>query len=285
VNEEKFIEVLGTQLKYRTSACNPKWEARPTFKVTVQVTDVCPAKCAFCCNPGKGLTLDPKKFIDDFQEITSKVAVDEVYFTGGEPMLHWDLIKQCLPVIKCPALINTMGLNLHKIDELVSISLSRHHWDHDINNQILGVKHTPEYVRRFAGPKHGSNVTTNIIKGYVDTADKMRKMMDWAMDNGFPLSGFVGLMDATQYATDYKMPIPKLEGDDIHGYRKFKWKSGMCSCSNSLYIRNGELQRFYIKENLDPTENKGGRIFYRNGIVGKFIQTEYQQKLVSGVKA
>jgi hypothetical protein len=289
VNEEKFIEVLGVQLKYRTVSCNPKWPAQPTFKMTVQVTDVCPAKCAFCCNPGKGITLDPKKFVDDFQEITSKVLVDEVYFTGGEPMLHWDLIKQCLGAIKCPALINTMGLNLHKIDVPVAISLSRHHWEHDINNQILGVKHKPDYISLDKFPsayRERSNVTTNIIKGYVDTADKMRKMMDWAMDNGFPLSGFVGLMDATEYATANKMPIPELEGPDIQGYRKFKWKSGMCSCSNSLYIRNGELQRFYVKENLDPTENKGGRIFYRNGIIGKFMQTDYQQRLASaGLKA
>ena len=278
MEDEKFIEVLGTKLKYRTFSCNPKYVAVPVFKMTVQVTDVCPAKCAFCCNPGKGITLDPKKFIDDFQELTSKIKIDEVYFTGGEPMLHWDLIRECLSVIKCPALINTMGLTLDKIDVPVSISLSRHHWDHDINNQILGIRHKPDYVSKFpAAYLNGSNVTTNIIKDYVDTAEKMRKMMDWAMDNGFPLSGFVGLMPATQYAKDARLPIPKLEGEDILGYRKFKWKSGMCSCSNSLYIRNGELQRFYIKENLDPTENKGGRIFYRNGIISKFVQTDFQQ--------
>lgn len=247
--------------------------------MSVQVTDVCPAKCAFCCNPGKGLTLDPKKFIDDYQEITSKVYVDEVYFTGGEPMLYWNLIKQCMSVIKSPTLINTMGLNLHKIDEQVGISLSRHHWEHDTNNEILGVRHRPDYIDKLPKElRERSNVTTNIIRGYVDDEHKMRRMMEFAMDNGIPLSGFVGLMPATQYAKDSYLPVPKLQGDDIVGYKTFKWKSGMCSCSNSLYVRNGELQRFYIKENLDPTENKGGRIFYRNGIVGKFIQTEFQQQ-------
>jgi hypothetical protein len=263
--------------------------------MTVQVTDVCPAKCAFCCNPGKGILLDPKKFIDDFQEITSKVAVDEVYFTGGEPMLHWNLIRECLSSIKCPALINTMGLNLHKIDVPVAISLSRHHWDHDENNAILQIKHKPDYLGLDKFPaeyRERSNVSTNIVKGYVDTADKMRKMMDFAMDNGFPLSGFVRLMPATQYAKDNTIDIPVLEGPDIiGGYRKFQWKSGMCSCSNSLYVRNGELQRFYCKANLDPTENKGGRIFYRNGIIGKFMQTEFQKTVseeafaMAGVKA
>lgn len=281
MENEKFIEILGTQLKYRTVSCNPKWPAVDTFKMTVQVTDVCPAKCAFCCNPGQGILLDTEKFKRDFEEISSKVTIDEIYFTGGEPMLHWDKIKECLKVIKCQVLINTMGLNLHKIDQKVYISLSRHHWDHDTNNEILGIKHKPDYISKF--PKEylvGSNISTNIIKGYVDTADKMRKMMDFAMDNGFPLSGFVGLMPATQYAKDAYLEIPELSGDDIINYRKFKWKSGMCSCSNSLYMREGELQRFYVKENLDPTENKGGRIFYRNGIIGKFVQTPFQQMMI-----
>lgn len=284
--EDKFIEILGTQLKYRTVSCNPEWKAQPTFKMTVQVTDVCPAKCAFCCNPGKGILLNVDKFKDDFAEITSKVTVDEVYFTGGEPMLHWDMIRECLKVIKCPALINTMGLNLHKIDMPVAISLSRHHWEHDINNEILGVRHKPTYLDSFPMEyRERSNITTNIIKGYVDSADKMRRMMDFAMENGFPLSGFVGLMPATEYAKEAHVPIPELEGDDINTYRKFRWKSGMCSCQNSFYIKDGQLHRFYIKENLDPTENKGGRIFYRNGIIGKFVQTDYQQKVaLAGLK-
>lgn len=273
VDSDEFVDILGVKVKYRTSSCNPSWKAVPTFKMTVQVTDACPAKCKFCCNPGKGLTLDVEKFKRDYDVINSTVQLDEIYFTGGEPLLYWDRIKECLKVIKQRVLINTSGLFLERVDEKVAISLSRHHWDHDVNNEILGVKLDAGYIDRFPIEyRQSSNVSTNIIRGYVDDADKMRRMLDFAMDNEFPVSGFVGLMPATDYAKEATLPIPALEGDDIINYRKFKWKSGMCSCSNSLYIREGEVQRFYIKENLDPSENKGGRIFYRNGIMPWFVQ-------------
>ena len=103
MEEEKFIEILGVQVKYRTTSCNPTYKAVPTFKMSVQVTDSCQAKCKFCCNPGKGLLLDVDKFKRDYEEISAKVSIDEVYFTGGEPMLYWSRIKECLKVIKAPA--------------------------------------------------------------------------------------------------------------------------------------------------------------------------------------
>ena len=144
---EKSIEILGTKVLYRTLACHKDWKATDTFKMTVQVTDACPAKCKFCCNPGKGILLDVEKFKRDYEVINAAVRLDEVYFTGGEPMLYWKLIKECIKVIKQPVLINTMGLFLHRIDEPVAISLSRHHWDHDINNEILGMHLPKDYLK------------------------------------------------------------------------------------------------------------------------------------------
>jgi molybdenum cofactor biosynthesis enzyme MoaA len=223
--------------------------------------------------------LDVEKFKHDYEVINSTIKLNEVYFTGGEPTLYWDRIKECMKVIKQPVLINTMGLFLERIDEPCSISLSRHHWDHEINEEILGIKLPKDYLTKFPMDwRDGSNVTTNVIKGYVDTPEKMRKMMDFAMDNGFPLSGFVGLMPATQYAKEHRLLIPTMEGDDIMTYRENKYNKGTCMCSNLLYNRNGELHRFYVKQNFCPTENRGGRIFYRNGIQPWFKQTLAQQE-------
>ena len=107
----------------------------------------------------------------------------------------------------------------------------------------------------------------------------MRKMMDFAMDNGFPMSGFVGLLPVNDYAKDAYVPMPNLIGDDIQVYRNFKWKKGSCRCSNRLYIKNGELHPFYTKQNFCPSENKGGRIFYRNGIQPWF-KSELEKEVV-----
>ena len=264
--EFKFVEILGVKVPYRALSCNPLYPFNDHFKLTVHVTDACPCDCKFCCNAlNKGAFLDVEKFRRDYEAINAAVTLDEVYLTGGEPTLFWDKIKECLAFIKQPVTINTMGLYLDRIDEPVGISLSRHHWEHEVNESILGIKIPKDYIEKFPY-KERMNISCNLIKGQVEDEAGMRKMLDFSMDNDIGTTGFVALLPVNEYSIGNVVPIPHLTGDDVLTYREFNYPTGTCSCSNFCYSRGAKTHRFYVKRNLCPTENRGGRIMYRNGI-------------------
>ena len=260
-----YTEVLGVKCLKRTFACRKGFFLKDIFKLSVHVSDACPCSCKFCCNSSKGFFLDVEKFKRDYELINKQCVLDDVYFTGGEPMIYWDKIKECISVIEQRVTINTMGLNLDHIDIPVNVSLSRHHWDHATNEQILGVKLPIDYIKRFHYKKK-MNLACNIIKDYVDDEEDMRKMLDFAMDNKIPLVSFVGLMPLNDYSKEFGVQVPKITGDDILPYREFNYQNNTCHCANFCYHKNGNFQLFYTRHNQCPSDNHGGRLIYRNGI-------------------
>lgn len=265
MNKNPFIDVLGVKVMKRVVSCHPDAVLTGNFKLIVHVTDGCPGRCKFCCNKSSGFSLDVEKFKRDFIEIEKKCTIDEVFFTGGEPTLYWDKIKECLTVIKQKVTIHTMGMFLDRIDVPINVSLSRHHWDHEENERILGVKLPKNYLSRFKYLDK-TNLACNIIKGHVDNEIDMRRVLDLAMDNGIPLVGFIGLMPINDYSKDNGIRIPQFTGNDVLPYRAFCYKKGSCQCSNYCYHRDSKFQLFYFRHNTCPSDNHGGRILYKNGI-------------------
>lgn len=259
-----YTEILGVKVRRRTGNCHPDVPILDSFNLTVHVTDACPASCKFCCNTSKGLLLDVDKFKRDYEIMKGQCTIGHVYFTGGEPLLYWDKIKECLGVIEEQVTIHTMGMNLDRIDMPVNVSLSRHHWDHKVNEEILGIKLPVDYIEKFS-LKRLSNLACNIIKGYVDNKDDMCKVLDFSIEHGFPLVSFVGLMPINEYSRANGLAIPSLAAEDSINYRKFKFQHS-CECGNHCYHRDGKFQFYYIRHNTDPDNNRGGRIVYKNGV-------------------
>ena len=263
VDADKFATVLGTPVPYKTSACHPDYPPWKTFKLVVHVTDACPAACKFCRNMSKGAVLDMVKFKDDYQKMNEQVKITEVLFTGGEPMLYWKKVKECLGFIKQSAVIHTMGINLHQIDEPVHVSLSRHHWNHELNEEIIGAKLPKDYLTSYP-TKHAMNFACNIIKGYVDNPADMRRVLDLAMDEGVKFVGFIGLLPVNDFCKENGTPPPELVGEDILKYRTFAYEDS-CTCANYCYQRDGQVLPFYNRRCLSLGQGAAGRIVYKNG--------------------
>jgi organic radical activating enzyme len=264
VDARLYAEVLGVKVRRRTGVCHPDVPLLDSFNLTVHVTDACPCSCNFCCNSSKGLLLDVDQFKRDYEVMRTQCTIGHVYFTGGEPTLYWDKIKECLGFIDVEATIHTMGFNLKQIDVPVNVSLSRHHWDHAINEKILGVKLPLDYLDDFPMKKR-TNLACNIIKGYVDNATDMAKVLDLSIEHEFPLVSFIGLMPINGYSREHGLRIPTLPSDDAIKYRQFSFQHS-CSCSNFCYHKDGKFQQYYIRHNTCPDNNRGGRIVYKNGV-------------------
>ena len=268
MNDADFIEILGVKVKLRTVSCAPTAPAYPDdFKLVIHVTDACPAACKFCCNSSVGFSLDVEKFKQDYKEIIKKCHISDVYFTGGEPMLYWKKIKECLSVIgdiRCT--VHTTGVNLDQIDMPVNLSISRHHWDHEINERIIGTKFPNTYLDNFPF-KERANISCNIIKGFVDNIEDMKRVLDFSMKTGFGFVAFIGLMPLNNYSKEFGREIPTPECVDILKYKEYSYKNSVaCRCANYCYHKNGEFLLFYTRHNQCPNENHGGRIVYKNGI-------------------
>lgn len=272
-NTDTFVDILGVKVKKRIAHCVKDRPIPTGFKLVVHVTDACPCSCQFCCNQSKGFSLDVEQFKRDYEEIIKRVQVDEVFFTGGEPMLYWDKIKECASVIKCAVTVHTAGLNLHLIDDpKFYVSLSRHHYDHAVNESILQTKLPESYIKDFRF-KERMNIACNIIKGHIDNPEEMRKVLDFAIANEIPQVAFIGLMPINEYSKEHCLPVPRLVGDDILKYRDFDFSNGACHCANYCYHdKNGNLLTFYTRHNTCPSINHGGRIIYKNGIQPWFTQ-------------
>ena len=68
----------------------------PPFRIGLMITEECDAACAHCwfdCAPTRGATMsqyDARTYVDEASRIPS---IDWISLTGGEPMLHVDLVE------------------------------------------------------------------------------------------------------------------------------------------------------------------------------------------------
>ena len=126
---------------------NEKHQADPYVNIYVRLQNECNAKCKFCEFTSKEKYFNVVRFTTGFRQISEKINIKKVSFTGGEPTLDPPLLNGCLKFVKDVdsnifTVVNTNGLNLSRIeiDNLDSIALSRHHYDDNINNKILGFR-------------------------------------------------------------------------------------------------------------------------------------------------
>ena len=229
----------------------------PTINVYVRLQNVCNAKCKFCEFKGNYIPFNEKGFREVLKEIRSKVKINRLSFTGGEPTLDFELFKRCLKFVQdfdsdIFTVVNTNGLHLNKLEELGlnSIALSRHHYNQDKNDEIFGIK-----TSNIKNIKN-LHLSCNLIKGYIDNEEEILKYLDWCDMNGFTDIGFVALMKVNDYCKEHFisqdifnfngkrfLKVKEYHNKDIHNEL-------CCKCCNYLYGGDNLVNiysRHYIK--------------------------------------
>lgn len=235
----------------------------PYINIQVKIKG-CNADCSFCGSKETGI-FDENKYFDKLKKIAEKVPINKLNFTGGEPTLNLErldrLIKGTLEIIPSVYIvINTNGHNFEKIFEenihemVGNIQLSRHHYNDDINNKILGVKSvSKEVIKSIASElenKRLLNLSCNLMKDYIDNEEEIIRYLDEASSIDIRWVGFVTLIPLNEFCVDNKILFENmnLESDRFILTKHWKFEK-KCQCYSHVYIPKdlGDPIRVYNK--------------------------------------
>ncbi len=267
------MQIFGKDILLKKVGCNlldePGKPIVPSVNIFLKVTKGCNTHCLFCSNagavaPSTEFNLD--KLSEVISELQSKdIIVNRVNITGGEPSVVSSLVVRILQRMEMKDFedihvhLNTNGL-LRQSQELMthprwnSISMSLHHYDLYKLSELYGC-HIQADAFKFADvDKQKLNVSCNLIKGYIDNAEEAHKMLDFALELGFPRIGFVSLMKVNDYCKEYFVDLEEIHIEKIpHVYfTKSMNRESDCKCSNYLYNKDLNILEIYMRNYANP---------------------------------
>ena len=256
------------------------------------LSHVCNTNCPFCIyNYKDDESFDFEKWKVCVTEIVKTTGIFKASFTGGEPSLDIERLVKCLDYLKSVdskifTIINTNGSNLEKlkgIKSLDNIALSRHSMHDDENFELFGNKNVPtkDIIANFP-EKEKLHLSCNLIKGYVDSFDKIIDYLEECSKLGVRDVGFVSLMPVNDYAREHQIdfsdiPIKVSNRFIINQYfdRMVEDKC-VCKCRNYMYLaNNGNVVTAYSRYFVDRNYSDGTLVFMDNklkqGFTGSVI--------------
>lgn len=263
-----------TGIKFRQRTCRNMYGNYETIQdnqisLYVVLTHKCNAHCKFCEFTHGDVEVDIKEFAITLDKLLGICYISMVHFTGGEPTTEIEKLKELLNIVKTKdrlitTSVNTNGYNLSLLDglkELDNISLSRHAIPDEDNYNIFGCKNIPSTtdIQCFKD-KHKLHISCNLIKGYIDSNEKIMDYMEFASKLGVNDIGLVSLMQINEYCKEHYVEFDEglaKESDRITKSNCFcndESGSVTCKCENYLYrAQNCSLisayHRYAIKSN------------------------------------
>lgn len=268
-----------------------------TIALYIVLTRKCNTQCKFCEYHSGESEIDLDKFEKTLDKLLKQCNISTVHFTGGEPTLEIDKLKQLCKIIKSKSKliytsVNTNGTRLSEladIEELDNIALSRHAILDKENQEIFGSKLVPTSVEinKFKD-KHKIHLSCNMIKGYVDSYSKLIEYLELASMLGINDVGLVGLMNINEYCNQHLINIEDIdikETKDLIKSRCFKNINSKtneicCKCENYLYraanknlislyrrhaIKNNDISDYLVYENNKLKQGFNGSIIDLEG--------------------
>lgn len=280
---EKTISLFGREIPIRTHHCSlfgetPTPVEQPTVTLYVR-TKFCNAKCEFCTFANTAEKFNEKKYIEVLTEILKSAKIKKIAFTGGEPTLYWEQFKSMVQIASelsptSTITMNTDGLRLRRLFEdpiskkFNNIHISRHHWDDTTNNEIFKTK-TPtseelEYVQSLTEDKGQIQLSCNLIKGYMDTREKLYQYLEWTNELKINNVGFVSLMPVNQYSREnfISFNMKDLVNERFNVSKEWAYKNA-CHCTNYVYIPENVRRpiRVYHKNTFAPFDIQETLVF------------------------
>lgn len=294
----KSVELFGKQVPIRTKDCQIFDEPLKNFgdgrtvNFSIQLENGCNARCKFCeynTPADKPFNFDKLSIVID--EIQKNTTVGKLNITGGEPTLNSYNFNRTMNMLrdkmsgfkhKPHITLNTNGYNMslieQSLDVIDDIGLSRHHYDEKLNQSVFGTNTVPKVddIKRLldklpACEKYKLNLRCNLIKGYIDTYDKMCEYLEWASSLGIVWIGFVTLMPLNQFCLD-NVVLDNTLFDDKRFYLTEDWRryepneNGVnelvCRCNDHIYVtKTGTMVRFYNRIFSNCTLNDGQLVY------------------------
>jgi len=268
---------------------------KPYINMYVTLTNTCNASCNFCCNHknrNKLIDFNFYKFYYIIHEVHRQLNINKLSFTGGEPALNIDLLKNCVKAVKDMdneifTIVNTNGSNLMKIAEFAeyfdSIAISRHHYKDDINGEIfdsLTIPHS-DTIKKFPYLDK-LHLSCMLQKNCIKDAEDIMFYLEHAAKLGISDVGFVSLMPVNEYCKKNFIDFKNIDFDSIENlYISKEWNNeNYCRCRNYLYIPKFDeskinVVKMYTRYYVDPSYCTSTLVFdgeyLRKGFNGDII--------------
>jgi len=269
------IKIYNKNIKLRTHYCSLN-NMKPS-KIEEQYMNLyvrfkgCNARCSFCEYYNNASDFNIKKFEKILKYLKKKIRIRKLNFTGGEPTMNFEKFKEVYDISMSilsdsvsEVTINTNGINLEKLMDNVNehdiISLSRHHYNNEKNNEIFKTNIiTNEEIIKLQSKRNRKtlSITCNLSNGYIDNKDDIYKFLENADKLGVNTVGFVTLMPINDYCVNNYIDFTKIIKDSDRIMKIKEWKNkDTCICHNFLYItNNGNVISVYNKNTYKPNDN------------------------------
>lgn len=241
----------------------------------------CNAKCKFCSFKEVAQDFNFEKFRKVLSELEKSVPINKISITGGEPTYDLKKLYTIAGIVKRKTpkaffVVNTNGyklLDLYKDGKsrwFDSISLSRHHYNDKINNEILGFNSIQEkwleaIQHSWWQQKEKLHLSCNLIKGYIDSPEKVYKYLEFASRVKINDVGFVSLMKINYFCKDNFIDFSDLKFRSKKLFKTKEWNfMDSCKCNNYLYIPkniDGEAIKVYYRCYMLRTEVSNSLVF------------------------
>ncbi|PIN94875.1 hypothetical protein COU53_01825 [Candidatus Pacearchaeota archaeon CG10_big_fil_rev_8_21_14_0_10_30_48] len=180
-----------------------KWFAHPNINMYIDTTGACNGDCDFCIakTTFKRTEAPTDKFLKGLEraiELTRHIH-PSIQIVGGEPTLSskvypiLDMVdgnRMRNPVIGT----NGTGFNDRLVDRINTssiqhINLSRHHYNEDLNHEIMHLKpFSPNETfwgnLKNIDPRIDIRLQCNLIGGYIDSYESVIDFVEWSRDHG-----------------------------------------------------------------------------------------------------
>ena len=261
------MELFGYKLNLKKQHCilndsNKTYEIKePCVNIYIRLRNKCNATCKFCEFRGNHEDFNFDKFTMVLKEIRSKIKINKLSFTGGEPTSNIKLFGESIKFVKdldqdIFTVVNTNGVNLFELlglsKYLDSIAMSRHHYLDKINNSILGFEApSNDDLARFQSlvdNKELMHLSCNLIKSHIDNEEEILKYLEFASSVGINDIGLVSLMKANDYCVDNQVLFDDIAFKSQRILNTKEWKNkDYCRCANYMYVPEGSdsLVKFY----------------------------------------
>ena len=246
----------------------PPGEVEPFVNLYIRVTAGCNASCRFCCNGGPQLykNFNPGKLAEILEEIgKSGIRLNRINLTGGEISTCPELTKDIIRLIEnnrhchfSQVQLQTNGIlpsarSLMALQRVDVVSLSLHHCDFERLAEIYRCPVSADLFDFDININAKTSVSCNLIRGYIDTPDKIERMIRFAALKGFGTIGFAGLMKLNEYCREKYVNPWMIDFDKIPALLKTEEKSheGACRCRNYLYTGCEHPVGVYVRETIN----------------------------------
>lgn len=269
---KKSIQLCGKTIPLKERDCglngNTGELRESSVSIFVKITDNCNAACPFCEFTNTAYTrFNNTKFIKIIDAIKSQVKISKISFTGGEPTLQRDVLDLVLWGIHnlgsgINVTVNTNGFDLKgfPFQYINNMSLSKHHYDPNIDDVIFGYEtYKSEEVNKTIAsiPKEKLQLSCTVAQSgqhkAIDSTEEIYKYLSFYAGLGVYAFGFNSLMAVNAYCKSHYLNTIALLDKLPNTRKSMSWlrPDNGCMCNNYITATPSGLVTSYAKCNKE----------------------------------